>query len=145
MKTAENEWRSWDDLIFENRNHAYGAYVVRKSYASNVNRAAAITLGFAAAIAAWSFVSRNTDLVKVVTPPERPLDFTKEITVIPQDPPKQQPARQQPRRASLTPRATAEAIDQPVEPAETIGIQSGSETGTSDDAMDVVLNGTGTE
>src|SRR5689334_22648441 len=36
MKNENLESRSWDDLVFENRNHEYGAYVIRKSYSDNL-------------------------------------------------------------------------------------------------------------
>lgn len=145
MKTVENEVRSWDDLIFENRNHAYGAYAVRKAYTSNVNRAAAITLGFAAAIAAWSFVSGTAEITHDVTPPDRPVHLRTDVTIIPQDLPRPQPAQAQHRRGNLPPVATAEAIEEVTEPVETNTFQPGSETGTDIDFVDGPLMGTGTE
>lgn len=42
--------QSWDDLVFENRNHAYGAYVMRKSYSASLSRAMGGTLAFASLI-----------------------------------------------------------------------------------------------
>ena len=36
MKNENLESRSWDDLVFENRNHEYGAYVIRRSYSDNL-------------------------------------------------------------------------------------------------------------
>src|SRR5687767_13115298 len=36
MKTEAVVARSWEDVVFENRNQAYGAYVLRKVYGKNV-------------------------------------------------------------------------------------------------------------
>jgi protein TonB len=36
--------RSWNDLVFENRNKAYGAYVLRKAYAKNVYDGVIVTI-----------------------------------------------------------------------------------------------------
>lgn len=36
MKTENSVSKNWDDLVFENRNHEYGAYAIRKSYSDNV-------------------------------------------------------------------------------------------------------------
>lgn len=36
MKTEAVVARSWEDVVFENRNQAYGAYVLRKVYSKNV-------------------------------------------------------------------------------------------------------------
>ncbi|MEJ7643495.1 MAG: TonB family protein [Chryseolinea sp.] len=47
MKPNEKSVQTFDDILFENRNQAYGAYAIRKSYDSNVNRAASIVRGMA--------------------------------------------------------------------------------------------------
>jgi len=39
MKMLANNFKSFDDLVFENRNQNYGAYVIRKSYHDNMLRA----------------------------------------------------------------------------------------------------------
>jgi hypothetical protein len=43
-KTELPDERSWDDIVFEKRNREYGAYVLRKGYASSVTIGFAVTL-----------------------------------------------------------------------------------------------------
>jgi periplasmic protein TonB len=43
-KTELPDERSWDDIVFEKRNQEYGAYVLRKGYASSVTIGFAVTL-----------------------------------------------------------------------------------------------------
>ena len=43
MKTAEFEKSRWEDIVFENRNKAYGAYVIRNIYGKHVLLASLIT------------------------------------------------------------------------------------------------------
>jgi periplasmic protein TonB len=48
METQQQQIRSWDDLIFENRNQAYGAYAMRQGYTNGLFKsviAAASLLG----------------------------------------------------------------------------------------------------
>lgn len=44
MKT--NSFRTWDDLVFENRNHLYGAFVLRRAYPARVLLGFGITAAF---------------------------------------------------------------------------------------------------
>jgi periplasmic protein TonB len=44
MKTENGVSKSWDDLVFENKNKEYGAYSVRKSYSQN------LTTGFGVSV-----------------------------------------------------------------------------------------------
>jgi protein TonB len=44
MKTAATVTQSWEDIVFENRNKDYGAYVNRKSYSKSVVIATGITI-----------------------------------------------------------------------------------------------------
>src|SRR6267378_6973312 len=39
MKTEEAISSTWEDLVFENRNKAYGAFAIRKSYARSISEA----------------------------------------------------------------------------------------------------------
>jgi protein TonB len=128
MKTVETQVRSMDDLIFENRNHEYGAYAVRKAYAGNVNRATAVTLGLAAAITAWSFVKREGGLVPPLPLPNHPTEISEKLTVIPEPQPHTQPTQQIQRRGDLPPVATADPIET-VEPDEMVPYQAGADTG----------------
>lgn len=44
MKATEIEPTQWDDIVFENRNKAYGAYFIRAVYSRHVITASAITV-----------------------------------------------------------------------------------------------------
>jgi protein TonB len=129
MKTVETEARSMDDLIFENRNHAYGAYALRKAYPSNVNRAAAVALGLAAALTALSFIHRDRVDLPVIVPEHPPFTFDKNVTVIPDYKPVQ-PARRQRTQGTLTPVATANPVQEVITPEDNKPFISGSDTGT---------------
>lgn len=47
MKTEHGVSKSWDDLVFENKNKDYGAYSVRKSYSQNLTTGLGISVSFA--------------------------------------------------------------------------------------------------
>jgi protein TonB len=47
MKTEHGVSKSWDDLVFENKNKEYGAYTVRKSYSQNLTTGLGISVSFA--------------------------------------------------------------------------------------------------
>lgn len=140
MKTVENEVRSIDDIIFENRNHAYGAYALRKAYPSNVNRATAVALGLAAAIAALSFIQSGRVVTPPIPPDIPPFNFTKEVKITPETKPRQ-PAQLQRTRGTLPSVASANVIDEAVTPADTAPFQAGTDTGTEVEFTDGALTG----
>jgi protein TonB len=145
MKAVETEPRTLDDLIFENRNHAYGAYAVRKAYPSSVNRATTITLGLAAAIAAWSFAAPSKRILPDVVP-DRPTTMGGLVEILPELPPPPKPpdhaevrhtAGDRPPVATANPVTEPAAIDEP----NTFG-------GSGDDVIETpgaVSTGTGIE
>src|ERR1044071_2833005 len=45
MSAAVNN-KKWEDIVFEDRNKAYGAYFLRKSYSKHVVLGAVFTFGF---------------------------------------------------------------------------------------------------
>jgi protein TonB len=47
MKTEHGVSKSWDDLVFENKNKEYGAYTVRRSYSQNLTTGLGISVCFA--------------------------------------------------------------------------------------------------
>lgn len=129
MKTIQREVRSWDDLIFEDRNHAYGAYAVRKAYASNVGRATVITLGLAAAVLSFSLIGNGKITLPDTPPPQPPPNrVEREVRVI-TDPPLP-PAQTQRRRGDLPPVAAANPVNEVIPPTNAELTQPGSETGT---------------
>jgi hypothetical protein len=44
MKTEHGVSKSWDDLVFENKNKEYGAYLVRRSYSQNLTTGLGISV-----------------------------------------------------------------------------------------------------
>jgi len=44
MKDEKNSLNGWEEIVFENRNKAYGAYFLRKTYSKNVVIAAVLAL-----------------------------------------------------------------------------------------------------
>src|SRR5687768_8247623 len=50
MKNEESGSKNWDDLVFENRNHEYGAYVIRKSYSDNLLSGTCVSVLLAALV-----------------------------------------------------------------------------------------------
>jgi protein TonB len=50
MEKLDQNMRSWDDLIFENRNKAYGAYALRQDYSSGLLKGVLTSIGVAIAI-----------------------------------------------------------------------------------------------
>jgi periplasmic protein TonB len=57
MKTENSVSKSWDDLVFENRNHDYGAYAIRKSYTDNVLSGAFFSIAIGALVLLIPFLS----------------------------------------------------------------------------------------
>jgi periplasmic protein TonB len=88
----DNEAQSWDDIVFENRNRDYGAYVVRKGYKGNLSFGLIVTLLVVAFAVAYPFVVKwfgsGDDAVKA-TP--RKLVYTELSAPPPIDKPKPPP------------------------------------------------------
>lgn len=83
MKSNEQAFQTFDDILFENRNQTYGAYVIRRSYDRNVNRAVSIVFGAAIGI---TMLSMLLPYEQVVTPEPKPspTKFERGITIIPE-------------------------------------------------------------
>ncbi|HLZ17861.1 MAG TPA: energy transducer TonB [Cyclobacteriaceae bacterium] len=89
---------TWEDVVFESRNKAYGAYLIRKSYDNNVSKASVVSICIAAIIfAALQVASLMHVEIKIVTPtipglhpgdlPIIKLDVSKTKTELRRDPP----------------------------------------------------------
>ena len=57
MKKENSVSETWDDVVFENRNHEYGAYVIRKSYKDNVLSGAFLSVSIGALVLLVPFLS----------------------------------------------------------------------------------------
>jgi protein TonB len=79
MKTKKNQPESFEEIIFKNRNKAYGAFLLRKSYSRTVTVAAIITLFVFSFFFSWALW--NVKPAGFAPPPDRtiPMDPTKII------------------------------------------------------------------
>ena len=80
MKNHNGEVQSLDDLVFENRNKAYGAYALRKTYNENLNKGVLFVLGAVVLmiILPLIFPSATMDII-----PSLPGNKTTEVTILP--------------------------------------------------------------
>ncbi|MEO5978808.1 MAG: energy transducer TonB [Chryseolinea sp.] len=130
MKTDEDSQRSLDDVIFENRNHEYGAYVIRRTYPDNVNKGALMAVGVVAILTIISIVPK--EIVPVIMRPTIPGPTTTQPpTIIPIIPPSHatQPVRG---NSALPPRPVVEEVvdntilpNEEVIPGEKLGVETG--------------------
>lgn len=71
METKSEVPRTFDDLVFENRNKDYGAYVIRRAYDENVNKAFFLTIlaGMFLAVAVFGISSiKGTSIIDALPP-----------------------------------------------------------------------------
>jgi periplasmic protein TonB len=97
MENTISRWRDLDDLVFEQRNKAYGAYILRKAYGNNIKKATYAGVGvfflvlfspkILSSIRGNTTLADNT-LVTIMPPP--PVDV-KPIVPPPLPPPKTLP------------------------------------------------------
>jgi protein TonB len=75
MKTTASSIQNMNELIFENKNKAYGAYVIRTAYESTLAKSLLIAIGFSSALALLAFLFFEAPLVmpKIDTQVEIPL------------------------------------------------------------------------
>jgi periplasmic protein TonB len=87
-----NSTQSWDDIVFENRNREYGAYVVRKGYKGNLSFGLIVTLLVVTFALAYPFVVKWFGLgEEAVKLPPRKLVYTELSAPPPIDKPKPPP------------------------------------------------------
>lgn len=67
MKTQETKSAQMDDIVFENRNKSYGAYILRKTYNKQVARALMISSAILIAGLAYPLVSSYNALIHPTT------------------------------------------------------------------------------
>ncbi len=148
MKTQSENIQRWDDIIFENRNKAYGAYAIRKNYNGNVLKAEVISLGIGLLIFIIPILLRDEQIiVPVIEVPDDGIVLRQYDNIAPIEPPAQtHPPRKV--NASIIPtRVTTEQIvEAPVEqPTKTTSYSKGTEPGTDNLITEnSVESGTGT-
>jgi periplasmic protein TonB len=137
METNPKEYQTWDDLVFENRNKAYGAYALRKAYSNQV----LLGFGFSVALLAILLLLPKGSKPEIFPTAELPTIKLMEVPTIERNVEPQQRALPPARRAetintNTTPVIATEPVDNitPVTPTESgaLGSTNGSETGISD-------------
>jgi periplasmic protein TonB len=115
MENQEQKIRSWDDLIFENRNKAYGAYAMRQDYSNELLKGALTGIGILVSLLILAGVANKSSAVLPLLEGDLPtIDFHTKPIVIPIEKPKaDQPPTKSP-KANLPPVATINP--DPVEP-----------------------------
>jgi protein TonB len=68
MEKQDQNIRSWDDLIFENRNKAYGAYAIRQEYSKGVTTGLLTGIGILISIfVVAGFINDNSSILPKTT------------------------------------------------------------------------------
>jgi periplasmic protein TonB len=68
MEKQDQNIRSWDDLIFENRNMAYGAYALRQEYSMGVTKGLLTGIGILISIfVVAGFINSNSSILPKTT------------------------------------------------------------------------------
>ena len=112
METKMSFFQTWDDVVFENRNRAYGAYVIRKGYSRRVLLGSGITIALLALLLV--FAERTMEAVEFV-PPFVPKDKGG-LTIFP-EPPRKKLREAAPPERTTTRRADTDVkvVSTPVE------------------------------
>jgi protein TonB len=134
MEKQDQNIRSWDDLIFENRNKEYGAYALRQDYSARLLKGVITSIGFAVAI----FVVAGFINGKSVLPTKLPGDLIFEpgtppnikADIIPSAP-REKPARNINRELPPQVVTTPDPVEPKPEPASTSTGTEGTTDGTA--------------
>lgn len=131
MEKRNQNIRSWDDLIFENRNKSYGAYALRQEYSNGLLKGLLVSIGFATVIFASAALLKGSKIIDELprTLPDIVLESAPTIQpeVIPQTQ-RTEPVRQV--NQNFPPVASLEP--DPVEPEPEPAITSTGTEGTTD-------------
>lgn len=133
MEKQNQNIRSWDDLIFENRNKAYGAYALRQDYSNRLFKGLLVSIGFAAALLATLGLLSGSKIVEEVTKtlPEIVMRSVPTIKPEPQALPQSKPQRQINRNLPPVAVITPDPVEPDPEPATTSTGTEGTPDGTA--------------
>ena len=130
MKNQNQSIENFNELVFEHRNKAYGAYVIRKSYHENVSKSLLLSTLFFSLLVLIGVALSNKNLPKIKLAPLQKLDsiFSTEFTVTPPEKLKPiEPLKTKELPKPKTDITTVEASDKKVEtslkPNETLTIK----------------------
>lgn len=82
MENQEQNIRSWDDLIFENRNKAYGAYALRQDYSTGLIKGVFTSIGIAVAVLIVAGFSNTQEIIKDLPPLSGPVEFKEKPKIL---------------------------------------------------------------
>lgn len=143
MKTKTLVLRHWEDVVFENRNKAYGAYVLRRDYSKRVILGWGVTMALLAALLYLPdhFLSNPSKLVEPIVGLPGTRVILDPPPVIPPRP-QQQVRIQQPRTTNTSSQivVTTDPVETNTDPIEG-GVSTPDETGL-DGAVDGSVDGT---
>jgi protein TonB len=105
---------SLDELVFENRNKKYGAYVIRKEYARSLRIGIFATLSFVGALVLCSFGIKSEEVINCNF--EVPLVDTGIMIVLPPPPVEHPPAVEKPAGGPKSTTPVWVAANEPVKP-----------------------------
>ena len=139
MRNENAEVPSMDDLVFENRNKEYGAYVIRKAYYDNVHKALLYVMVFFAGVMLLTIFYPGEPLIKVPEVAKKIIQFNILPTI--EAPRPAAPSAPVRRAAShVAPTVTTAVVPEEITPPAT-----DTNTGVPDGAVDGVapIEGTG--
>lgn len=133
METQEQKNRSWDDLIFENRNKAYGAYAIRQNYSNELLKGALTGVGILVSMLILAGVVKNrTSLLPTIADADKEICVLPPPTIVQVTPPAPPQRRIRTAGANLIPVAvTHEPVEPQPEPATTSPGTEGNTDGTA--------------
>jgi periplasmic protein TonB len=108
-------YRTWDELVFEHRNKAYGAYVIRKSYNDKVLLGLGVSVVFLAILLTLPKLFPESNIVPKLPVLPKPYIFSEDPYIIPNK--KVEPVltrpQQETRRTDTTPLVVTEEVETP--------------------------------
>jgi protein TonB len=132
MEKQDQNIRSWDDLIFENRNKSYGAYALRQEYSNRLLKGLIVSVGFATVLFATAGLLKESKIIEDLprTLPEIVIGSAPTI-VVPQTPRLAEPVRQTNRNVPPVAVTTPDTVEPTEEPATTSTGTEGTPDGTA--------------
>src|SRR5687767_8676996 len=134
MEANSNVYRHWDDVVFENRNKSYGAYLLRRAYEKRLLMGEGVTVALVALLLLLQNIYSGREITHDALPP---LAWEDKVILPPpiiERIPPQQTIRQP--RANPQTRAVLVTRDEVIETEEveaiTDFISSGQDDGTGD-------------
>jgi periplasmic protein TonB len=149
MKTQSEHGQRWEDIIFENRNKAYGAYAIRKNNNADVLKAEAISIGIGILIFIIPILIPDDKIVvPVIEEPTGGLEL-KEYVIETTPPPAPQPPMRRVDASIIPTTVTSDPVpDEPIVETPPTAGSAGTEGGEENTGSDVVVttgSGIGTE